>query len=93
MDLGADHHDPIGPASLDERIGQVEGVEEAAALLTDVVHGRPGQAHLVLDEAGDTGCELVRRHGCDHGGVDLFGTTAGILDGGQPRPRRRDPTS
>ena len=46
MDFGPDHDDRVGSTRRQQRVGQVDAVQEAAALLSDFEGGEPWNINL-----------------------------------------------
>jgi len=80
MDLGADQQQRACLAGLEQRIRNLQSVDEAGALLADVERGDVPDAQLVLEDAAAAGEVVVRRHGGEDDVVDLFLRDAGVRE-------------
>ncbi len=85
MDFGTDHQRGLGLAGGEQRIGEVEAVEESAALLADAVcRNVPAGSHAVLHQRSRPRRIEVRRHRRHDQRVDIFRRQAGVGNCGEP---------
>src|SRR5581483_870046 len=87
VDLGADEQKPLGLARAQERVGDLEPVDEAGALLADVERRDVAEPELVLHQHAAAGELIVGRHGGEDHVVDVGGADAGLLHGDAGRAR------
>src|SRR5690606_5482612 len=91
VDLAADDEDLLVLAGLDERVGHLEAVHEAAALLPDVVAGAAALAvdtELRLQEDGGAREVDVGRERPEDDAVDVLRLEPGVLEGALGRLER-----
>src|SRR5207253_28692 len=70
-----------GLPGLQERVRDLQAVEEPGALLPDVERGDRAEPELVLEQSAAAREVVVRRHGGEDDVVDLFLRNARVLEG------------